>query len=239
MNRTLILTDVSEVLVSGLYGIGDRITERRLPSLVRKYGEEEGTKRARAAGEHIWKLIQDTEAEFQELLRGKLTEEQYWDITLNYNDILIEEVKEAFSDNLKRIVPGTLNVYQRIVRYPVSPKPGCTEFIDGMPEIVILSDHIENRVLELNLVHPDIFKVVSGAYWSYSLGKIKRDPGCFELVLQCLGRDPSSVIAIDDSRRNILAAEAAGMNGIIFKDAARLESVLRDAYHFEFAPKIP
>ena len=238
-NRTLILTDLSEVLISGVYGIGDRIAERYLPKYTEQYGEAEGKKRTKEIAQWVWDQVQSAEDEFSELMRGKITEDEFWDYALEENDDVIKEVKAAFEENLKRTIPGTLKLYQRIVRFPVSLRPGCTEFIDGMPEIVLLSDHIHERIHELKANHPDVFKVIKRELWSCSLGKTKRDRGCFGKVLHILDHDPNAILFVDDNRRNVLAAESRGLHGIVFKNAAQLESVMRDAYHFVFAPETP
>lgn len=238
-NRTLILTDLSDVLINGIYGIGDRIAERYLPKYIDKYGETEGKRRIKEISQWVWDQVQSAEDKFNDLMRGKITEDEFWDYAFEENDGIIKAVKAAFAENLKRTIPGTLKLYQRIVRFPVSLRPSCTKFIEGRPEIVLLSDHISERIPELKANHPDVFKIIKREFWSCNLGKIKRDRGCFGRVLYALDHKPDTILFIDDNRINVFVAESRGLHGIIFENATQLESVMRDVYHFEFAPETP
>lgn len=65
--------------------------------------------------------------------------------------------------------------------------------------------------------------VVSGAE-----GLLKPDPAIFRLLLARNGGiDPARCLFVDDSARNVQGAEAVGMRGHLFRDAAGLEAALR------------
>jgi len=55
-------------------------------------------------------------------------------------------------------------------------------------------------------------------YNSYYLGKGKRDPSHFSDVAADLGLDPSAILFIDDSKKNVASAMATGMQAIQYVD---------------------
>jgi 2-haloacid dehalogenase len=66
--------------------------------------------------------------------------------------------------------------------------------------------------------------VVSGA-----VGLVKPDPAIFRLLLERHGLAAADCLFIDDSERNVRAAEALGMQAHRFRDAATLQAALRAA----------
>lgn len=63
-------------------------------------------------------------------------------------------------------------------------------------------------------------------FLSYELGLIKPDPEIYKVVLQKLHAEPSEVVFIDDLPRNIEAARALGINGIVFNKATIVDDVM-------------
>ena len=57
-------------------------------------------------------------------------------------------------------------------------------------------------------------------------GVAKPDPRIFELLLERFGLDPARTLLIDDSRTNVQAARAAGMQAVEFKSPASLRRQL-------------
>lgn len=62
--------------------------------------------------------------------------------------------------------------------------------------------------------------------YSYEVGVSKPDPMAFELILESLQVKPNETLFIDDSRRNIQAANKLGMHTIHFHNAAQLKKEL-------------
>lgn len=216
----IILTDLSEVLIRGVYGIDEKIEEI--------YGKE--------VGDEFAIRRQQTEALFYVLMRGKITEDKFWKEVLDDScdwPFGINEVKEFISDNMKQVIPGTLDVFKRIIEYPKTtgyiPKR-----IKGQPEIWLVSDHIRERREEIEALHPEIFELTSKQCWSFDYDMIKRDVGYFEYLLYSNNLQPNEVILIDDQLRNACHAHRAGINDIVFEDAAKLERDLRKC-NFRFA----
>ncbi len=62
--------------------------------------------------------------------------------------------------------------------------------------------------------------------WSYELGIAKPDPAIYRHTLDKLGVAPEEALFIDDIPRNIAAARALGMDGIVFEDVAQIRGEL-------------
>ncbi|MBR3254331.1 hypothetical protein IKF88_01190 [Candidatus Saccharibacteria bacterium] len=216
----VILTDLSDVLIHGLYGADEIIAER--------YGKN--------VAEAFWQRHLETEEDFRELMRGKMSEDDYWQRLLQGDDwpFGIREIEDVFSENLRRDVPDTLQVYQRITSHPRSLLHRH-DILLGAPEIYIISDHIEERIEEIYQYHPDIFKVAQKTFWSCELGNIKMDEAFFPQLLRVFDMPIDEFIFVDDNAYNTTAASLAGIASIYFKNAKQLEKTLR-AYGFEFAP---
>jgi putative hydrolase of the HAD superfamily len=73
------------------------------------------------------------------------------------------------------------------------------------------------------------YKYFDRIYNSYYLGKGKRDPSHFSDVAAYLGLDPSALLFIDDSKRNVATAIAAGMQAIQYIDRNSFMKELKDA----------
>ncbi|MBQ3348275.1 HAD-IA family hydrolase [Candidatus Saccharibacteria bacterium] len=217
----IILTDLSEVLIRGVIGADQYIKER--------YGvkvAESCVLRHRAINER-----------FCDMLRGRLTEDQYWETFFSGHSwpFGVEEAKAALSWNLAQAIPDTLKVYQEIIAYPRSNEDKRLGMAEGMPTIYLVSDHITERLDQIKALHPGIFKVVKREFWSCELGQIKRDPGFFENLLEKEHLRPEEVIFIDDNVANIATASRLGVPGIRFQNATQLRTVLRETYGFVFA----
>lgn len=85
---------------------------------------------------------------------------------------------------------------------------------------------VSDNVLELSQAINNIFNINLNKYYSYQFKKTKSS-GMLEDVLQKIKAQPSKCIFIDDSERNIQAAQKIGINAILFKDNSQLFSELR------------
>lgn len=221
----IILTDLSDVLIGGLNDAARIIGE--------KYGAGTSAK--------CLKRIQETQDGFNAVLRGQMKEADYYRVffagchfCFGYNDM-----RRIFSEAFSISVPGTLKLYQRIISHPSSLAPDASTQ-PGMPAIFIASDHISERIPEIKRLHPEIFRVVTDAFWSCEFYSLKSDPGFFNRLLSwSLGNvDPQEIVFIDDNPKNIAAAERSGIKGIRFTDAEALETELC-ALGFKFVSATP
>ena len=232
----VILSDLSEVMVRGLHDTGQFFHNRYPAKIAEQYDVRH---REMFPAMFDW-------------MRGFITEDEYWDQFFSEGDWTVRSTakspaaakdggkigpadgKAAFTWNLKRTIPGTLKVYQRIIRHPAAIRPGAP-MRPGLPRLKILSDQAKERKLEVIKNHPQIFRLFEGPFWSCDLGKIKRDPGIFEHILWMLECDAREVVFIDDSADNIRIATELGIPSIRFFSAEVLEKSLA-GFGFEFAP---
>lgn len=73
--------------------------------------------------------------------------------------------------------------------------------------------------------------------WSCELGIAKPDPAIYIHTCEKLQVRPQEVLFIDDKPENIRAAEALGMQGIIFRDAAQLRRELQSRNLLQHLPQ--
>ena len=219
----VILTDLSEVLIRGFYG-----TEKIV-----------GNRYSKKVGERFWQRHLDTNDRFQDLLRGRMLEDEYWYYFLDTNEkwpFGVEEVESMFSENMHQLLDGgdALTVYQRIIRYP-KWLSGPKLMAKRTPDIYIVSDHIAERLDEIKEAHPRVFSAVKRQFWSCELGKIKQDPDFFPTLLEITGLKPDEAIFIDDSIENVISAGKSGINGICYHGPDQLAKSLA-RHGFVIAP---
>ena len=167
-------------------------------------------------------------------MRGHITEERYFEIFFKDQNLpfVADDLEQAFTDEFAVKVPGTIELYRRFSAYPKSFAAGA-EMVDGIPEIIVVSDHITEYIDEIMYEHYDVFTLTSGQIWSCYEGKIKSDPGFFPELLTKLNLKADEVLFIDDYDKNIEAAKAAGIESILFECADQLEEDLTEL-GFEF-----
>jgi 2-haloacid dehalogenase len=69
-------------------------------------------------------------------------------------------------------------------------------------------------------------KWFDGIMLSGKVGLVKPDPRLFQLFLDSFFIDPSSAVFVDDLKHNVEAAEARGLQGIVFTDPNQLRREL-------------
>ena len=218
----VILSDFSEVFAGGMYGTENRIAE--------KFGKDEGEKFLRRR--------QAINGTFQDLMRGRMTEDEYWRefFRVGHYRFDVADARKALSENFKIMVPDTFWTIKRICAYPRSFETPGFGMATGRPTLYIVSDHIRERVTELEHAHPEVFKMAKRCIWSFDYGKLKGDDDYFEELMEREHLKPGEVIFIDDDIRNIGAASRVGIRGIQFQHAVQLKSVLAAGYGFRFTP---
>ncbi len=196
----IILTDLSEVLIHGFPGTEKIVSER--------YGVSAGSK--------FWDRKCQLSDEFKELLRGQLSEDEFWKMIFQGDDWEFgpEDAKAMFGENLScPRYDGVLEIYEKVKDL-------------NHAKLWIVSDHLRERVPELLREHQDVFAIAEKVIWSCDVHKIKSDPGFFEELLHTNGLSPKDVIFIDDFCRNVSAAGECGIPWVHFRNAKQLESEL-------------
>ena len=205
----IILSDLSEVLIHGIYGTQDILLE--------DYGPE-------VAGV-FWQTHIRTERVFHNLMRGKMSDREYWKLIYPGHPKMARMVRKALSKNLHFEVPGTLGLYQEIQAHPERLESSA-RMVAGMPEIWVASDHVREWAPLAITFHPELGRLVENFHWSYDYGMLKSDPGFFRSFLEKTGLGPREVLFIDDMPINVVAAEDAGIPSIVFYDAKSLKTSL-------------
>ncbi len=210
----IIITDMSEVLIGGFYGIKPRIA--------RDIGRDEGDAFETRRNEKTDILL--------DLFRGKIKEEEYWDTVFDGQNfprsLNKNSAKYYLDDATYQKVDGTYNLYMSIASHPRSLD--SAEMLDGRPDIYIASDYMKERVERIKIIHPKIFRMIKKSFWSFDLGYVKGDKEFFPEVIKQIGQPVNKLVFIDDLECNIKSAKANGIYSIQFKNAEQLKKELAD-----------
>lgn len=90
---------------------------------------------------------------------------------------------------------------------------------------VVCLTNIERETAELNR-KKGLFSYFDDVFLSYEIRQVKPDPGCYETVLRKLQKSPEMVLFIDDNPEYVQGAENAGINSVLYENAALLKSKL-------------
>ena len=148
----------------------------------------------------------------QQICRGEISEEAYLQqiLTLQKWSLSAELLKTSIRENFHREVEGTRSIMLHLAK---------------KYEVVLLSDHAREWVTYIKSVHPFLGEFKQ-TFFSYELGKTKKDPKIFEEILEKLSCRASECWLIDDSAENIRVAASVGINGIQFQNAKQLQEQL-------------
>ena len=202
-----IIFDLSEVIISGYRGIEEIVLESQ-------YGTFENQKLLENEAE----LDSMRENEFfLNLLRGKLTEEEYLNNVLrnkNWN-VSIEQLKVIIRSNLNRPVEGTIEIVKEL---------------KGKYQLILLSDHAREWMKYIEEKNKDL-KLFDQKIFSYDIGATKSEVQTFRTVIEQTGIVADETLFIDDYEKNVKNAEAVGIHGIVFKNAEQLRKILSSEYN--------
>ncbi len=148
----------------------------------------------------------------EEICRGEISEETFLQQILMQQgwDIPLEILKTNIRDNFQREVEGTQTILLHLAK---------------KYEVILLSDHAQEWVTYIKSIHP-FFGEFKRTFFSYELGKTKKNPKTFEEVLEKMSYQANECWLIDDSAVNIEIAASVGINGIQFKNAKQLREQL-------------
>ena len=151
---------------------------------------------------------------FLDTMRGKYTEEEYLNYLLNGTNwnITIDQLKNEIRQKLKYTDENTMKILKEL---------------KNNYNLILLSDHVREWIIDLFRYNPDL-TLFDYTYFSYSLGRLKRDEGTFKYVLEDLKIKPDETIFIDDSKKNIESAKKYGIECIQFINAEKLEKELKN-----------
>lgn len=197
-----IIFDMSEVIISGYHGV-EKIIKRQYA-----IPEEDFKKQKFLKYEY-----------FLDLMRGKLSEEEYLEELLkgtNWN-ISIEKLKTAIRQNLNQPIPGTMEIVKELKA-------------KGNYQLILLSDHAREWMGYIEENNKDL-EIFDKKIFSYDIGAVKSDKQTFKIVLEQAGIVADETLFIDDYEKNEKNAEAVGIHGIVFENAEQLRKILSSEYH--------
>jgi HAD superfamily hydrolase (TIGR01509 family) len=191
---TTIIFDLSEVYLKGFYGIEDYLEE----ALGMKAAE-------------IKDKLQGG-SEFQLLMEGKITENNFWKKIIQRNgwNVEVRHFKKAIRDNFSEI-EGTREVVEKLKE-------------KGF-KLGLLSDHSREWIDHCNKKF-DYHKLFHSTQYSFEVECCKTDKKTFILLLKKLGEKSSDCLFIDDNKENIKVARSIGLKAIQFKNPVQLKKEL-------------
>ena len=204
-----IIFDLSEVIISGYRGIEEVVLESQ-------YGTFENQKLLE--NEADLDSMRENET-FLNLLRGKLTEEEYLNHVLknkNWN-VSVEQLKTAIHQNLNQPIPGTMEIVKQLKA-------------KEKYQLILLSDHAREWMEYIEEKNKDL-KIFDKKIFSYDIGAVKSDKQTFKTVLEKVAIVADETLFIDDYEKNVKNAKAVGIHGIVFENAEQLSKTLSSEYN--------
>jgi HAD superfamily hydrolase (TIGR01509 family) len=190
---TTIIFDLSEVLISGLIGV-----EKELAPIV-----------GLSEDKFLRGLWTDS---FKELLKGKMSEDEYLD------DIFEKNKWKSDKEFFKRIIRK--NLHNEMVGMI-----GLIGKLSKKYKLILLSDHAKEWIDYIDKIHP-FLSLFDKKYYSFQSGEIKREKRAFELLLRGNNLLPSECLFVDDSPANIYVAKEVGLRAIQFIGIKNLKKQL-------------
>lgn len=167
-----------------------------------------------AEGELVSTLF--TGAHWWDVSTGKMSADEYWKHVTHALGGRVPEVLEPFKYNPfaheelnKRMIILGRRLHQRF----------CTALLSNA------TIHLDTLLAQHDLT--SLFDVVVN---SARVGLRKPDPAIFELTLDSMSLAPTQCLFIDDKERNTKAAEALGLQSIVFRSAAQCTRQLAQRY---------
>lgn len=197
-----IIFDLSEVIISGYHGIEHLIEQKyNIPA-------QEFKNRKR-----------ETVTIFFQLMRGNLTEEEYWKKFLEGTnwEVTVEDLKSTIREYMNQPIEGTMELIKKL---------------KGKYRLILLSDHVREWMDYVQEKNQDI-KIFDQVILSYKIGSLKCDEQTFKQLLKQNQIIANETLFIDDLEVNINRAEETGIHGILFQNANQLKEELEQNYHIQ------
>lgn len=141
---------------------------------------------------------------------GKLSCKDFWQIVCKDTDVPFEGFAEVFASAYE-INPDIVALIQKLKK---------------QYQIVMLSDNFD-CLAESVKTNPALEGLFERIFLSNEMHLMKKTPGCFEHVLNQLGKKPDECVFTDDKAENVQPAVALGMHGIHFLSVEQFISDLK------------
>lgn len=150
--------------------------------------------------------------QLEDICCGRISEGTYLEQIIHNQkwDVSVGVLKDYIRTNFRRKIQGTGTILRQLLQ---------------KYDVFLLSDHAREWARHIRVIHPFIgeFKQV---FFSYELGKTKKNPETFNEVLMSISCRAEECWLIDDSAQNIGTAASIGVNGILFRNAKQLHKEL-------------
>jgi HAD superfamily hydrolase (TIGR01509 family) len=150
--------------------------------------------------------------EMRDFLLGWCSEEEYltrvraahaWPLS-------IDEIRAIIREHFKTAMPGARELVLDLAR----------EY-----SLYLLSDHGREWAEYIEAQH-DFLSVFRRRFYSFDLHARKNDPETYRRVLEIIGAEPPECLFIDDRRAFLEAAAQAGLQTLLFQNAAQVRKAL-------------
>ena len=189
-----------------IFDFGRVVTAQKPASLFHQYEDELGLAR-----NSINRIMFDSEA-WQKLLVGRITSEEYWRVIGPQMGLHTVNETRAFYRRYREDEHISVDVRQILKQ------------LYGRYKLALFSNAppgLDRWLVEWGI--RDLFDVV---FSSAEEGLAKPDPEAYRAVLKRLGVEPHEAVFVDDTRENVEAAQALGLQGIVFTTAEALTGEL-------------
>lgn len=152
-----------------------------------------------------------------------------WNLTLDAGrsfDEACDELAAAHPEHAELV-----HAWKRQAEMVAGEVPGTGELVRRLRERGVplyLLTNMPADVFDERVATYEVLQGFDGAVVSGRERVVKPSPAIFHLVIGRYGLQATETLFIDDSQPNVEAAEAVGMAVHHFRDAARLESALRE-----------
>lgn len=140
---------------------------------------------------------------WNEMDRGKLTDDQLLEGFIQNDPSIEKEIRQVFE-----------NVTDMILRYDYTI-PWLKELKEKGYHVYYISNFAHKAHVECEKAL-DFLTEMEGGILSYQDRLIKPDPEIYRLLCSRYGLKAEECIFIDDTERNVLAAQKEGMKGLLF-----------------------
>jgi len=131
--------------------------------------------------------------------------------------------------DLRRATPDVESLWDEAFRAVYSPRLEVFDLADRLRAAgyqTALLSNTETAAMEFFAeLHPDVF---DAAVFSCAEGTFKPERQIYEIAAQKLGVTPAQCVFIDDRQVFVDGANAAGMQGVLYKDFGQLRESLKE-----------
>ena len=150
--------------------------------------------------------------EYLEFARGNMSGQDFYRVMIERylkTPLTYQQVVQALGQHLCGVNAEVLEMVQRLPKERVAFATDTNEWQTAK----------ERQFIELGDFGQHIFR-------SFELHKIKTDDGYLLEIAHALGESVENIVLVDDDAKNVLAAQAVGMQGLVYKNPAQLRTYL-------------